>query len=595
MNFVKESNLQPEELQTLQSLLEQEEGGFQPSEVYNSLTEQKLIKTEKRTSEFRVLTKPEIFSIAKTVLSRFNEKTKQKCSASSSSYILYENDIMHIRYAAGGFFKAHEDYLSVTSNMIDEYTLLICANGTCVGGETLLHLNEDFTYKSEKTITPGGCLLFRKDINHEGSCLESGTKEIVSFNVWLIKEDVSQIMCIRFIDDERHVLLSADEILNHYPHSLLGVFLNSGFTADKKKNEKILYYDSVHSYDEFEVISKIYQNETLSFGAMKKYANVIDYYLLEKKDILSKAIEDNNKKALKNKSVHIDDEMIIFGSSIYYEEFLQQVKDNELPYVPFKVIFVEGSLSYGGGMTGTPTQSLDMMPVWCSFTEADHVMFHCKLIRSQSLHGNIDNKICIKDMIYDWVSDKADKEDDEDSDDGDNEEDDDDSEDNEDSDDDDITDSEKYQRLPPGEPFKFTFEDTDDSCILISIKEDDYNSSYWNLNLECCALDATNERIIKFLTERRMKSLIYCKPTVFSKDVGAFALDFENRSVLQPQHIEAIRPRVDNKFYEKIKANLNNIHIPNSQRSLIHNDEDFCNENVYGNFNMVIIYGFLKM
>jgi hypothetical protein len=559
MNFIKEAFLQPEEHQVLKTLLEKENLQFQPSEVYNSLTEEKLIKPDKRTSEFRTLTTPEIFGIAKKVLERFNEKMKK------ASYCLFENDIMHIRYEAGGFFKDHEDYLSITSNLIDEYTLLICVDANSIGGETLLHLNEDFTYQCKKTIIPGGCLLFRKDISHEGSLIKSGTKEIVSFNVWLIKEDVSKILSVNFVNDERHVLLSVDDILQYYPYSLLGVFLNSGLTKDKKE-QKIISYDSVHSYEEFEIIAKIYRQEAITFTSVHQYEEIIDYYLLEKKNILSKAIENVNQKAIKNNSAHVNEDMIIFGSSVYYEEFLQQVKDNHLSYVPFKVVFAEGSLAYGGGMTGTPTKVLKMMPLWCSFSEADNIMFHAQPMKNTGFGGKIDTSVRVKDLIYDWEDSK-------------------------------VLDSQKFEALLPGEPFNFAFEydeDEEGASKTISMDEDSYWESYWNFNLDCCALDVTNTKLIKFLTSRS-KALSYTKPPIVGQDAGAFALDDENRCILLPDHIEAIRSIIDENFYDKIINNLNNILIPNSQRTLVSKDKNYCNENVYGNFNLIVIYGFLKI
>ena len=33
------------------------------------------------------------------------------------------------------FFKKHEDYLSITSNIIEEFTLIICLDANCEGGE----------------------------------------------------------------------------------------------------------------------------------------------------------------------------------------------------------------------------------------------------------------------------------------------------------------------------------------------------------------------------------------------------------------------------------------------------------------------------
>lgn len=98
-----------------------------------------------------------------------------KQSANGKKFILYRNDIMHIKYRGGGYFKPHEDYLSVNSNFLEEYSLIICINGSgsgngcgSSGGRTILKLNDFFTAKSTASCTKGMSLLFRKDIEHEG-------------------------------------------------------------------------------------------------------------------------------------------------------------------------------------------------------------------------------------------------------------------------------------------------------------------------------------------------------------------------------------------------------------------------------------------
>lgn len=69
----------------------------------------------------------------------------------------------------------------------------------------------------------------------------------------------------------------------------------------------------------------------------------------------------------------------------------------------------------------------------------------------------------------------------------------------------------------------------------------------------------------------------------------------DNRKlVINLEHIPIIKKRIsDIKLYDQIKGNLNNLSIPNAQRSNTHSSEFYCNENVYGNFNLIMVYGFL--
>ena len=89
-----------------------------------------------------------------------------------------------------------QDYLSVTSNIVEEYTLLLALNSAeeaaaVVGGNTLIYFEAGgkgkpgCAVRSFNTVIPGAALLFRKDLDHEGEKLEAGTKEILSLNLLL--------------------------------------------------------------------------------------------------------------------------------------------------------------------------------------------------------------------------------------------------------------------------------------------------------------------------------------------------------------------------------------------------------------------------
>jgi hypothetical protein len=125
--------------------------------------------------------------------------------AKSKSYQLVRRDVTEIIYPIGGFFKKHKDYLSLTSNSIQEYTLIVCLpsstqqeqaietdnlSSSVVGGETLIHSNGE-TSTSSATTKPGGALLFRKDLEHEGAVLKSGNKRIMTVNLWAIDQSSS--------------------------------------------------------------------------------------------------------------------------------------------------------------------------------------------------------------------------------------------------------------------------------------------------------------------------------------------------------------------------------------------------------------------
>ena len=57
-----------------------------------------------------------------------------------------------------------------------EYTMIICVDADCEGGNTILHLNNFFKHSSKFTTTPYHSLIFRKDIIHEGELIKNGYK-----------------------------------------------------------------------------------------------------------------------------------------------------------------------------------------------------------------------------------------------------------------------------------------------------------------------------------------------------------------------------------------------------------------------------------
>ena len=54
-----------------------------------------------------------------------------------------DTDLTYLLYEEGGYFHAHEDYLSFTTNLVEEYTglLVLEASPDLQGGETVLSVN----------------------------------------------------------------------------------------------------------------------------------------------------------------------------------------------------------------------------------------------------------------------------------------------------------------------------------------------------------------------------------------------------------------------------------------------------------------------
>ena len=122
---------------------------FKASQVYMKTSEKKIINEELRLSSFRTLVDEKIFNIGDVILNKINNEISGK------KFIIHKNDIMHIIYDKDGYFKRHEDYLSINSNIIEEYSMIVCVtpiDSVCDGGETIIELNKFFRHISSQIL-----------------------------------------------------------------------------------------------------------------------------------------------------------------------------------------------------------------------------------------------------------------------------------------------------------------------------------------------------------------------------------------------------------------------------------------------------------
>jgi hypothetical protein len=166
----------------LREYLATSDAPFEESQLYDSVKDTKIIDQALRRSKFRLFKTDALFDlIADDIVKELNRQDDD------TVFSLVRNDITHIVYGEGDFFKRHADYLSVTSNVIEEYTLLVNVTPDGIettGGETLIHTWPDRVHRSNATTAYGCGLLFRKDLDHEGAVVLSGEKHIVSVNLW---------------------------------------------------------------------------------------------------------------------------------------------------------------------------------------------------------------------------------------------------------------------------------------------------------------------------------------------------------------------------------------------------------------------------
>jgi hypothetical protein len=166
------------------------------------------------------------------------------------------------------------------------------------------------------------------------------------------------------------------------------------------------------------------------------------------------------------------------------------------------------------------------------------------------------------------------------------------------------------------------FCDTDDEdlveqgYLLYSTTEyqHSYNNSVLNVNLACCGpfsgthSNGTVAELLQIVTCGRLDKINVKKSPCEENAFEFYSINDENKLIISPQHFNAIINKVHSdystdtengktrlRFYEYIISQINKISFLLSQRTFQSNEHFYCNENVYGNFNLLMIYGALKM
>lgn len=615
---------------------------FAASELYDSIEAAKFIDLSKRLSEFRAIVDPELFKISEKILKKLEEKDEY------NSYLLVNNDITHIKYQPGGFFKSHRDYLSITSNIIEEYTLLICVTPEEIskitkGGETLIHVSPYYTHVSKTTITTGSGILFRKDLLHEGSIILSGGKEIISMNILVIRKNTLNdgILFVTFPSSEKNSLIDTMQNksyalsvsnINKVPQSLL-----AGLVNFQNKSDNIYKYECENiSYEDFAIIANVVNGVYISANEAIRNMDLLDYYGYDKKNLLinfndedipelenyddDENIIEEPKLGLGGETCYLcnkidnklydcskchkvkycskkcqkihwqqihkiecgkvdlekNEQIIICQNAEKTKVFSKLAAELEQPMITFKIIFAEGTISFGGGMSGTNPVMVKMQPVYVTLGDYENILLKINLMTT---HPNIDEPENILDLMLD---------------------------DNEDNDEDDENDDEKFKHNQSVKLVDEYYESEEDS-------DDEKGENKKIMRIERC--ENINFGLL-FSKPENMKELIKSTlgidskgyPSLLYKDYISlpsngktlcsykyFHIDENNKTCFTKDEAETMCEYLEEiKFLDYVKRQINKIEfqLPQIFKS---NDRFFCNESVYGSFNFLEVTGMLMI
>ena len=381
LSFIKEFGECPKEIfQPLRTLVTSSTKPFQPSKLYAIDTKTKFVDEGRRSSVFRLFepdSDPEVFDLAKAVAIHLSTLDPL------SSYQVIRNDVSHIVYGDGDFFEPHQDYLSWTTNVLEEHTLIICLDATCDDGETVFHLNPFFTHVSRSSVTPGHLLAFRKDVTHEGRPLKGGKKEILTLNLVVYPKTTPYSVIIACRREKASIVVSL-QALGAFPDCLIMCKLKFDKLVEKdretggwKAKEKIvrLTLDCL-TPTLLPIVEKIVRRAYLSPLQVSHHKDELEFLGFQASDLMidlaSGPVTTVSFGSLAVKE--LDDDLVFCASKAELDVLNKRIRQEGLPFVSFSLVLAEGTWASigpcGDGVTNYP-----MHVIYASFCEAQHLLF----------------------------------------------------------------------------------------------------------------------------------------------------------------------------------------------------------------------------
>lgn len=294
----------------------------------------------------------------------------------------------------------------------------------------------------------------------------------------------------------------------------------------------------------------------------------IDYY---------KLLTEGNEQ-LNSKFPHL----FICANKHKYTRFLEQVKKYKLPYMPFRVVFAEGTLSYDDSYGDLKGVSITMVPIFASFSEENNVMFMRLLLNRNNIHSYSHKPYT--ECLFTLKNKNGDENENED---------------------------EISKNGTEVEVCDFNYYEDDDAdddkCryqALLSHESSSHDKQLIRLNLKFTCnwsesdfvnwtMDAENINcpiVLKICSDRNPNTILdrteHYIITKGSNDTTILAIE--------PKHMKPIYDRIiELDLFEAIKSQLDEVGYKFSQQ--YSNDFTFCNESVYGNFNFLMVHGFMHV
>eukprot|EP00730_Choanoeca_flexa_P007277 TRINITY_DN12306_c0_g2_i1.p1 TRINITY_DN12306_c0_g2~~TRINITY_DN12306_c0_g2_i1.p1 ORF type:complete len:497 (+),score=118.20 TRINITY_DN12306_c0_g2_i1:1455-2945(+) len=270
----------------------------------------------------------------------------------------------------------HEDYVSLKSNAVEEYTLIICTDETdCHGGETKFHFNQGQVMTTKTTVTPHSAVAFRKDMSHEGLEITRGTKAILTLNLWCLPKTSGQQVAIIFPKEgKQQVFMIPVEYICAFDSYFSQWYEFAVGNDESLKTQPVLTCEvEACSAEEFGIVADVLMRRQVGPQLSEQQWSLLQFFMIPAQNVLIPVGDAVAMLALNSADVapgaaptHVSwnsDKLVNLYPSLGMAHYAyeQIVKAQDVQALPFWFVFIEGDdLRYGPyGPETDPDENLD--------------------------------------------------------------------------------------------------------------------------------------------------------------------------------------------------------------------------------------------
>lgn len=210
-------------------------------------------------------------------------------------------------------------------------------------------------------------------------------------NLWGISKKCGDVVVIK-TNDNKEFIISKDKI-SSIEGNLISNFIDFKVKTSNETNKisnAVIYDEKNYNAEQLNIIYRIFNRCYITINEYENNLEIIDYYCIDPENILIDELNSNKKIIDTELTQNFSDNIILCDTEEKLKYLNEFIVKHEMPFISFKLILCEGCMSYGGEMSGTPPQFLKMCPVFLSVCDYNNIGFISKL---KTTNTNIKNNI----------------------------------------------------------------------------------------------------------------------------------------------------------------------------------------------------------